>query len=160
MATKSSTRLVRVQAYFRDVYEGICLVKEADKGTKFLDPNHLWHGRLSTFASRTKPAMISLHGGILVARVDWYALSSSLSPNPCFSDDVDGFSTLTDDNLNSAVHQSWWYQFSEQLAPPDALEWLLRSHHDFKTRFLGLSKSFRQDFCSNPLILILSIWRL
>ncbi|SIA65454.1 Uncharacterised protein [Mycobacteroides abscessus subsp. abscessus] len=139
------------------MYEGICLVKEVDKGTKFLDTNNF--GMVDfvhfSFTNQTSNDFFSAVDGILVARVDRYVtFFVDVNLNACFSDDlIDGFSTFTDDNLdlininlNSINFRSCWSQFWTNF-------WNSSFDHikDFKTSFLGLSKSFRQDFCSNPL---------
>ena len=107
------------------------------------------------FTNQTSNDFLSTVDGILVARVDRYVtFFVDVNLNACFSDDlVDGFSTLTDDNLN-LVHinldginfRSSWSQFWTNF-------WNGCFDHikDFKTSFLGLGKSLRQDFCSNPL---------
>ena len=137
--------------------EGIRLVKEVDKGTKFLDPNHFGmvdfvHFR---FTNQACNDFFSTVNGSLVARVDRYVtFFIDINLNACFSDDlIDGFSTLTDDNLDlvdinldGINFRSSWCQFWTHF-------WNGCFNHikDFKTSFLGLSKCFCQDFCSDPL---------
>ncbi|CYH46695.1 Uncharacterised protein [Streptococcus pneumoniae] len=137
--------------------KGICLIKEVNKGTKFLDTNDFSTVNFIHFGftNQTSNNFFGTVNSILVTRVDRHiSFFVYINLNTCFSNNlVDGFSTLTDDNLN-LVHinldrinfRSSWSQFWTNF-------WngCFNDIKDFKTRFLGLSKSLRQDFCSNPL---------
>ncbi|ETI93499.1 MAG: hypothetical protein Q617_SPSC00329G0025 [Streptococcus sp. DORA_10] len=137
--------------------KGICLIKEVDKGTKFLDTNNLSTVNFIHFGftNQTSNDFFGTVNSILVTRVDRHiSFFVDINLNACFSDNlVDGFSTLTDDNLDF-IHinldginfRSSWSQFWTNF-------WNGCFNHikDFKTSFLGLGKGFSQDFCSDPL---------
>ena len=135
--------------------QGICLVKEVDKGTEFLNPNNL--GMVNfihfCFADQASNDFLSTIDGVLIAGVDGYiSFFVNVNLNTGLSDDlIDGFSTFADDNLNLVHINLDGVDFRSSWSQLRTRSWNRRFNQiqNFKAGFLSLSQSFCQDFRCN-----------
>ncbi len=111
-----------------------------------------WHGNFihSSLNSRTKPAMISLWQLGCQSRGHFFLLRRHLTPVSAW---INGFLQSTDDNLN-LVHINLIVSLSVQLEPLDELGIVASDHVVISNELSWLGQALRQDFCSDPWILI------
>ena len=136
--------------------EGIGLVKEIDKGTKFLNPNNL--GMVNfihfCFANQTSNDFLSTVNSRLITRVDRYiTLFINVNLNTSLSDDlINGFPTFSDDNLNLVHINLDGVDFRSSWSQLKTWSWNRRFNQvqNFKAGFLSLSQSLCQDLSCNP----------